>query len=157
LYNSAYELINEPDVDITITNEEGKSFDFLFSKTKKAYTLNAGSFTKGSYQFQAKTSLNNRTYKQYGQFNVAPLQLEQLQTRANHQLLYQIAKNNSGELFYPDQFKSLKDSIRQQENIRPISHIEYTTESFINLKWIFFLLLMFVSAEWFLRKWVGGY
>ena len=101
--------------------------------------------------------MNNRTYKKFGQFNVAPLQLEQLQTRANHQLLYQLAKNNRGELFYPDQFKSLKDTIRQQENIRPISHMEYKTESFINLKWIFFLLLMLISAEWFLRKWVGGY
>lgn len=42
LYNETYELINTPDVSLTITNADGKSFDFLMDRSGNRYQLNAG-------------------------------------------------------------------------------------------------------------------
>ncbi|MBP7497983.1 MAG: hypothetical protein KA792_10005, partial [Bacteroidales bacterium] len=42
LFNDSYELINEPDINLTITNSKGDKYPYLFSKTEKAYHLSAG-------------------------------------------------------------------------------------------------------------------
>jgi hypothetical protein len=49
VYNESYELINHPEVEITIINDEGKKYPFVFSKTENSYHLNAGSFPVGTY------------------------------------------------------------------------------------------------------------
>ncbi len=157
LYNDSYELVNDPEVNINITNEEGKSYNFTFSKTPKAYTLNAGVLPVGNYTYLAKTAWSGQEYKAQGSFSVTPLQLETLQTVANHQLLFALAKRTGGNVVYPDQIDSLLSYIKQQPNIKPIQYSSYKTMPLINLKWLFFLLLIFLSIEWFVRKFFGGY
>ncbi|PSR05702.1 MAG: hypothetical protein BRD50_00065, partial [Bacteroidetes bacterium SW_11_45_7] len=102
LYNESYELVNEPEVTITITDEEGKEYPFTFNRTSNAYTLDAGFLPVGDYSFTASTSYNNEKFTYSGDFSVKPLQLELLQTKANHQLLYTLARKYGGDLVPSD-------------------------------------------------------
>jgi len=51
--------------------------------------------------------------------------------------------------------QSLKDSIISNNNIKPISYSEKKTEDFINIKFLFFVILLLISAEWLIRKLYG--
>lgn len=157
LYNDSYELINEPEININITNEDGKNYTFTFSKTPNAYYLNAGVLPVGNYTYLAKTAWAGQEYKAQGSFTVTPLQLETLQTIANHQLLHTLAQKSGGQVVYPGQIDSLVNYIKQQPNIKPVQYSSFKTMPLINLKWLFFLLLLFLSVEWFVRKFFGGY
>lgn len=157
LYNDSYELINEPEININITNEDGKNYTFTFSKTPNAYYLNAGVLPVGNYTFLAKTAWAGQEYKAQGSFTVTPLQLETLQTIANHQLLHALAQKSGGQVVYPGQIDSLVNYIKQQPNIKPVQYSSFKTMPLINLKWLFLLLLLFLSVEWFVRKFFGGY
>jgi hypothetical protein len=155
--NQNYELINTPEINMTITNSEKKTFPFTFSKTEHAYTLNAGYFPAGNYRYKATVKEGEKVYNSEGEFSVSALQVEQSETVADHQLLYALSHKTGGELFYPNQLDELAKALDQRDDIKTISYSHYKLEDLINLKWVFFLLLLLVSVEWFLRKRSGAY
>jgi hypothetical protein len=157
LYNETYDLINTPDVTLTIRNEKGKEFPYVFSKTASAYSLNAGYFPAGNYSYTAAVKYNNKNLTEAGQFTVSPVQLEAIQTRADHQLLNLLSSKTGGKLFYPNQLGQLEKQLKSQETIKPVIYSSTKTESAINLKWLFFLIAGLLCFEWFVRKFNGGY
>lgn len=152
LYNDNYELSNEPDVAIDLRSKSGKKYSFLFSRSGKSYQLDAGLLPSDEYTFEARTSLGKNNYTASGSFLIEELNMELMQTTANHQLLYNLATQSGGEMVYPDAIATLKDLILKNEKVKTISYEEKSYESLINLKWIFVVLMFLLSFEWFLRK-----
>lgn len=152
VYNESYELINEPEVNITITNSENKTFPFTFSKTSNAYRLNAGVMPVGEYKYEAKVKVGDKMYTHQGTFSVSALQVELINTVADHQMLFSLAKKHNGEMIYPNQFEKLVKELNAREDIKSVSYSEKKLTDLINVKWIFFLLLALLSFEWFMRK-----
>ena len=157
LYNESYELINTPEVALKIINEEGKEFQYNFNKAGNAYRLNAGFFPVGSYNFTATTTFNGKKHTYYGEFSVSPVLLEAIKTTADHQLLYNLSEQTGGALYFPSQLQQLGQQIKASNTIKPILHESKETQAFINLKWLFFVILLLISVEWFIRKYNGAY
>ena len=157
LYNPSYELVNEPAVQIIITDEEGVNFTYEMGRTSNAYRLNAGTFPPGDYSFQAVASFGGELHQAFGKFSVSVLNLEGLRTMADHNLLFQMAELSGGEMFYPGQWDELAEAIIAREDVLPVMYSQKEFHELINLKAVFVLLLLLLSAEWFLRKWNGSY
>ncbi len=155
VFNPSYELINEPEVSMVITNEAKKQFTYTFSKTTNAYHLNASNFPPGDYKYEAQVKVNTQIYLQKGEFSVKPLLAEFTSTTADHALLYNISKKTGGQLFYPKQLNDLQKKLLENDNIKTLVHEQKQTNDFINLKIVFFILLVFLSVEWFVRKYNG--
>lgn len=156
VYNESYELVNEPEVRLAMTNEDGKDFTFTFNRSSNAYRLNAGFFPVGDYRFEGKAILNGQELSYRGQFSVQPIQLEAYETTADHSLLRLLSEKYGGQVIAPAQLGSLAQTVNEQD-IKPVIYQTTTTRSVINLKWIFFLLLGLLSLEWFFRRYFGGY
>ena len=152
LYNDAFDLVNTSDVNISLKNNSGKTFSYLFSKTSNAYQLKAGILPSGTYTYQAKTSLGKNNYQSEGQFIINAQQLELRQSVANHQLLYLMANQNGGKMLYPNEISSIPDLIKANETVKTISFEDRTYEDLISIKALFFLILTLLSLEWFIRK-----
>lgn len=157
LYNDAGELVTGPDVKMVIKDAAKKSYDFTFSKTEKAYSLNAGNFPVGNYSFRAEVKLGDKLHVETGEFSVSALQLELAETVADHQLLYAIAEKSGGKMFMPAELEKLKTEIINKEEIKPVIYSQKKLKDLVNLKWFFFLVIGFLSLEWFLRKRSGAY
>ena len=157
LYNESYELINEPDVSLSIKDGDGKEFPFTFNKNTSGYTLNAGILPVGSYTFRGTTFYNGQTLDYNGQFSIQPVQLEVYETTANHGMLRLLSEQFGGALFYPSEVSKLGEAVLTKDTIKPVIYQTTKTRSVINLKWIFFLLLALLSGEWFLRRYHGAY
>lgn len=157
LYNETYEPINEPEVDLTITDEQGKSYEYQFNRTDNAYRLNAGSFKEGNYRYKARVSNAGKVFESEGQFMVAALKLETTRTTADHSLMYKLANGSGGEMYYPRELQQLADAIKNREDIRSVVYEQSWFKEAIHLQWIFFLILGLLSLEWFVRKRQGAY
>ena len=157
LYNPSYQLVNDPEVNMVITNSNGKNFTFTFNRTSNAYHLNAGQLQAGTYHYEAQVKQGNQIYTAQGEFTVTPVQVEATNTVANHQLLYQLAKEHGGKMIFPGQISELTNLLNSKDDIKPLIYTHTTYSPLIDLKWVFFLLLLLVSAEWFIRKWSGTY
>ena len=157
LYNANFELVNTADVAMKIKGEDGKEYDYKFNKTDNAYTLNAGFLPVGSYAYNESVKFGNGEYNAGGKFSVSPLQLEEMRTRADHQVLYQLASQHNGVMHHVSDIEKIAEEIDSKNQLKPILYDTFVTENAINLKWIFFLILALISAEWFMRKYLGGY
>ncbi|MFT6148333.1 MAG: hypothetical protein ACJAUH_001014 [Saprospiraceae bacterium] len=157
LYNQSYELINEEDVSLKITNEDSRDFPFTMNKTENAYTLDAGLFPVGNYTFTGGVNSNGKKLTYNGKFSIRPIQLEGFATTANHGLLKLMSQKYDGAMVYQDNLMALADSIEAKNTIKPVIYSANQTRSIINLKWIFFLILFLLSIEWFFRRFFGAY
>ena len=156
LYNQSYELINDPDASLTITNGSGKDFNFTFNKKGKAYTLNAGFFPVGNYTYRGTVNNAGEQLTYSGQFSVQPIQLEIFETTADHSVLQLLSEKYGGSLVYPNNINTIATTL-QENPIKPVQYNTSKTRSIINLKWIFFVLLGLMILEWFIRRYFGGY
>ncbi len=157
LFNDAGEMVNEPDVKMVIRNEKNNAFEFIFSKSGKAYTLNAGFLPVGKYSFRSETKLGDKLHAFTGEFVISPLQAELTETTADHALLNALAAKTGGKVVYPQQMNQLSDLIKSREDVKPVIYTEKKLKDLINLKWFFFVLMGLLSMEWFLRKRSGAY
>lgn len=157
LYNESYEPINEPDIKINIFNEAGKSFSYQFSKNENAYFLNIPSLPVGNYQFEAFTKVGDKQLKENGSFTIKQVNIEALNTTADHQLLNAMAQKTGGKMLYTSQIETLQKLLSSKEDIVPISYVEEKLQDLVNMKWVFYLLIVLLSIEWFVRKRFGGY
>ncbi len=157
VYNQSFELINEPELHLTIYNKEGVDYPFVFSRTSNAYVLDAGTFPPGDYTYDADVTVGDDRFKHHGEFSVAPLNIEKLQTIADHQLMHTLAAENDGKLFYSGQWSELIDELKQREDIKPVLYSQKQFEDAISLRGIFFLILLLVTIEWFVRRRSGTY
>jgi hypothetical protein len=152
LYNDALELINTPDVKINLKSADGKNYSFLFTRNGQSYQLDAGALPVGEYSYSAATKNGNRSYTASGQLTVKPLNLETRQSAANHQLLNNIAKQSGGQMMQPSQINQLADLIRKNDNIKTVVYQDKHYSDMVDVKWIFVLILILLSTEWFVRK-----
>lgn len=155
LYNESYQLINTPEVSITLKNASGKAYEYTFNKTTDAYHLDAGILPPGQYQYTAITQLGNSVEKVTGQFIVQPLQAEFTETTANHQLLNELSAQHGGKLFYLNQPGAVAQQLKANNAVKPVIYEQQEVSNWIELKWLVGLLMLLLSAEWFLRKWHG--
>jgi len=152
LYNDAFELINTPDVNISLKNKNGKSYSFVFSRTLNSYQLDAGELIAGEYNFTAGTALGKVKHQAEGKFIISRQDSEYRQSIANHQLLFAIANQNGGKMLFPAQINELPAMIRANEQVKSISYENPKYTELIDLKILFFIILALISLEWLSRK-----
>ena len=157
LYNDSYELINDAEIGITIVDEQGKEFPYVFNRTTSAYTLNVGTLPVGQYSYQAFVKGGDQTLSKKGSFNVTPILIESINTIANHELLFKLSQKYNGDLFHMSELEALEKMIAENEEIRPVSYTEDKPLELIHLKWVFFLLITLLAAEWYMRKRNGAF
>ena len=157
LYNSNYELINDPEATVTLTGEGGREFPFTFTRTSNAYALNAGILPVGNYRFRARANAGGEELTYDGRFSVQAVEVERFALEADHGLLRQLSSRYGGELLFPAQLAGLPARLEAAGTVKPVMLDTVNTRSVIHLKWIFFVLLVLYAAEWFMRRYFGGY
>lgn len=157
LFNPSYELINEPDVNLELKNEEGKSFTFTLNRFGESYQLNIPSLSPSTYTYQATTSFRGKKYTEKGVFTVKELRLEALNTEADHQLLFQLSKRSKGKMLSASDLSNFSETLKSRDDVTSVSYLNDEVQDIINLKWIFFVILALLSIEWFIRKRGGAY
>ncbi|MBN1820509.1 MAG: hypothetical protein JW833_07325, partial [Prolixibacteraceae bacterium] len=135
----------------------GKNFRYIFDNEGNYYKLDAGKLPVGNYSYSAEVTIGEEEFTESGEFSVVPLQIENTKTRANFNVLYQMANLTGGELFYSDEAEKLVEKIRNNNNIKPTHYFQASITELLNLKWLFFVILIVLGVEWFLRKYWGIY
>lgn len=157
LYNASYQLTNEPEVGFKLFDEEGKVLNYSFFRTSESYILELGRLKQGIYNWEANTMLNSKKYSKNGTFVVKEIKREMLNLSADHRLLNSLSKQTNGKFYTPKNLDRLQKDLINREDIVAITYQEKNFIDLMDYKWLFFLILFFISAEWFLRKFHGGY
>lgn len=156
VYNEIYEPVFGNRVDLEITDDAGKKFKYNYVVSPGNARYQVGGLKEGIYKYTASTSINGKDEKVRGQFLVTAQQAELQNLTADFGLLRKLASSTGGQFYTLSQTDKLQKDLTQKEATSVI-HSEEKFDNLLNLKWVFFLLLALISAEWFLRKYHGGY
>lgn len=157
LYNESYEPLTGKEITITFKNSNNEEFKYTFSPEGARYKLNAGQLPVDNYSYVASANNGKQTLKETGEFSVSPLQLEAVQTIADHRLLYQLAHDQGGEMLAPTELQKLPELIKAKKEIVSVAYENKSLDDLINFKWILAVLIGLLSLEWLLRKRAGTY
>jgi len=156
LYNPGMEPIRGAEISLRITNQEDKEFAYVFSPSGESYTLDAGMLPAGEYAWQAQTTYAGKVFKRSGFFRVEALVLEWQQTRANVELLRQLALQSGGRMVLPSQLEDIPDMLTARGDIQGLSREVTRNDELISWKILLVLLLLSLSLEWGIRKYLTG-
>jgi hypothetical protein len=157
VYNDVFERISNEEVTIVLRNESGDELDFTFDVRNNGYFLNAGNLPVGTYTFQAEVTIGNQTFSETGNFAVTAVNLENIVTQANHGMLYQLSAQTGGAFFTQKEVAQAMEELKNSNSLKPVNYFQEMITELLNLRWLFFVVLLLLSVEWFLRKYWGIY
>ncbi len=150
VYNDLLQLNNYNNLKLLIKGHSD-SFVYSFSRISDYYNLDLGKFAPGYYDYIVSLHEEDDTLYNIGGFVVHPFILEDVNTKANHDLLKLISIENNGFFVEIDNLSSLKDSINSF--IPPSTEIiNKKNVGLIHFKLIFFVILLCLLIEWVLRR-----
>lgn len=156
VYNDIYEPVFGNRIDIEISDDAGRTlrYNYVISPGNARYQV--GGLKEGIYRYTSSTTINGKEEKVRGQFLVTAQQAELQNLTADFDLLRKLSASTGGKFYTITETDKLQTELSKKEATSVI-HSEEKFDNLLNLKWVFFLLLALVSAEWFLRKFYGGY
>ena len=108
--------------------------------------------SEGSYNFIAKSELNNKVFTDSGSFIVLKPNLESKNIIANLDLLNNLAQLNNGYATSIDSLDNLLKNIKQSPNFKVSTYIENSFKSLINFQSLLLLLLLLLFIDWSVRR-----
>lgn len=156
LYNDIYERLFDKPVHLDISDEKGLTRSYNYTPTAANSRFEISRLPEGAYRFRASVSVNNRSEQSSGQFVVRDLQLEALNTTADHGMLRQLAGQTGGQFYKANRIDDLVRNLTTRPHPARLTSTEEMNE-LINWRWLFFVVLTLAAIEWGLRKFYGGY
>jgi hypothetical protein len=157
VYNNSLERITTPTVNMTVRSSNGKTFKRDFARGTDMYRLSLGKLKPGKYTWSATTSLEGKRHTKSGEFIVEDVSLEKLNSSSNALVMRQLSKRTGGKYAFLNRYEESLEDLMNRKDIATMSYPETTFNDLIDIKLIFFVLLILLTAEWFLRKWLGAY
>lgn len=155
-YNDLYERIYGIKVDLVITDEEGNVLGYTYLPNEGTSIYRVSNLERGVYKYKATSSINGKVEEITGEFVVKDTQIENINLTADHSLLRNLADRTSGKFYLASQINELERELYQRK-YPGILHSNEAYLPLINLKALFFIFLLLVSIEWFMRKYHGSY
>jgi len=156
VYNDLYERVYNNKIKLSLKNEQGdvSNYSFITNENNTRYTIS--DLKAGVYTYSATTSLDGNQVEVNGELVIKDLQIEGINLTADFSLLRSLAKQSGGRFY---NYKLLENNQLPTDKLQAQGVI-HSSEKYlpvINLKWMFFLLLILASVEWFIRKYSGSY
>jgi hypothetical protein len=152
--DKTYKFDPRASLEITITNETTKKVSkFPFSLLNNAYQVAIENLASGIYSYSV--AVLGQNLSKSGQFVISDYNIEEQFTRANIEKLKKIATNSGGKVYFKNQLDDLLQDLSKNESFYTIQKASIKEQEILDWKWILFVIIGFLTIEWFIRKYIG--
>jgi len=139
-----------------LRDENGQQTSYSYVTSPGNIRYEAGGLKEGVYRYTASTTINGKHEEVKGEFAVVAPQSELQNLTADFDLLRKISQATGGKFYTSSQITQLEREILSRP-IKSTIHTEEAFDSLLNLKSVFWILVILISLEWFIRKYFGSY
>lgn len=153
-FNKNYEFDEKARLTISVINpdsKQAKNYDLL--KSDNSYKVNLDGLAAGNYNFKV-TELNSKT-SYSGRFEILDFDIEKQFVNPDVEKLKQLASVTQGKVYFSDQLDQLVESLLADESYKSVQKNSVTRSPLVEWYWMLVLSAIFLSTEWFLRKYNG--
>jgi hypothetical protein len=155
-YNDAFQLITDPDVSFELYDDQSnKLAGYTFSKRQSDYQLNLGVLENGVYRWKAYATHLGKRFEKTGDLIVSELSFERMTLTSNFNVLNDLAAMHNGQFMQWFKKEHVLKSLLEREDIQTMRFEESAFGNLLDYKWILFLLVSLLVAEWTIRRWFG--
>jgi hypothetical protein len=140
-------------------------FDYEHKEMRKGTFTTKGAFYQqqlgrlkpGRYYWKASTVHNQKKYSKTGAFIVEDIDLEQLESAARHNTLYQLAAQTDAKVYPIQDYNKLITQLEKSEELVALRTETHQFDPLLDYMLLFLLLATLLLSEWFLRRFHGSY
>ena len=137
---------------IKISNDK-KKWTYPFALVANYYQVSLSDLVPGNYHFTVYD--NAKKVQKFGSFTILNYEMEQQNLSGNYKELKQLAQNNSGIVFYPNQTRELITTLNRNNNFKTIQKEIIRKKSLIDWRILLGVIAILLTLEWFIRKYKG--
>ncbi|UOB17530.1 VWA domain-containing protein [Abyssalbus ytuae] len=153
-FDKNYTFNPHASLQITLTNKNtGKVYGFPMLLKNNYYQVELNSLPAAEYEFTIAASAEK--ISKSGTFSILDFEVEKQFLNADVTKLQSLATNTKGEMFFTAKSRNLFNSLLNDERFKPVQKSKETIVPLIDWKWLLALIVLSLSAEWFLRKYNG--
>jgi hypothetical protein len=156
MYNAIYERLYNIPIKLDIIDDKKATRSYTYTPTADNSAFEISNLPQGVYKFKATATILGQNEEAQGEFFVRDIAIEQQNLTADFGLLRSVSAASGGRFFKVNQFDSLLQTLLNHQAPERVDSTEDLREV-INLRWLFFVLLALLTAEWVLRKYWGSY
>ena len=153
-FDKNYVFDNRASLNITVLNiETDKKTVFPMLLRNNFYEVDLNSLDSGEYKFTVSAS--EEAVSSSGTFTILDFNVEQQFLNADIAKLRRVAQNTGGKEYFVTETDLLIESLLADKNYQNIQKSEIKTVPLIDWKYLLALIVLVLSAEWFIRKYNG--
>jgi hypothetical protein len=156
VYNDLFEPVYGNTIKLDLTHESGTKTSYAYVTSPGNIRYEIGGLKEGVYRYRAGTDLQGKAEEVRGEFAVVEPDTELQNLTADFGLLRKLSSTSGGRFYTASEIDDLQNDLLRREAKSTI-HTEEAYSNLLNLKWVFWLLLVLISLEWFARKYHGSY
>ncbi|WP_340063131.1 VWA domain-containing protein [Ascidiimonas aurantiaca] len=153
-FNRNYEFDDTATLDLVLTNIQDSTTRTLPMLLKSGYyEADLNGLPAGDYSFTVQAG--NENISRSGSFKVLDFNIERQFLRADITRLGTLAKTSGGQMFFPDEWERLVDTLMNDPANKAIQKSKVEKVSLIDFRFLLFLVVLLLSLEWLSRKYSG--
>ena len=153
-FDKNYVFDTRASLTISVVEQESKQrtvFPMLLKNN--FYEVDVNSLAAGEYTFTV--AVGDEAIARSGSFTILDFNVEQQFGNANVAKLNRIAANTKGMAYFPNEIDILIESLINDDRFQSIQKSEQKIVPLIDWKYLLALIVLFLTAEWFIRKYNG--
>jgi len=153
-FNKNYEFDAAASIEIVVKNiETNKITTIPFILQQNNYEVNLNDFPPGDYEFTVRANRGEVTSS--GRTKILDYNVEKQFLNANASKLERVANSSNGSSYFIDNTNSLIDDLINDSRFSTIQKSNKNVVPLIDFKYLLALIVLSLTAEWFLRKYNG--
>ncbi|WP_394972070.1 VWA domain-containing protein [uncultured Croceitalea sp.] len=152
--------------DNSYTFDANANLNLKLNKLESSFTRESPMLLKGSSYEYSLEDLESGTYEftvtaskekisKSGKFKILDFDLENQFLSANYKKLRRLSDKNRGQTYFPNHVDELIDELTNDNRFTPIQKSKRNVVSLIDFRYLLILMVLTLSAEWFIRKYNG--
>ncbi|MEW4924471.1 VWA domain-containing protein [Algibacter sp. 2305UL17-15] len=154
LFDKNYEFDARQSLELVLVNsilKEKRTIPFVLKNNN--YQVDLSGIEASTYNFTVRAK--GESISKSGNFEVLEYNIEQQFLNADVTKLQQLATNTSGKSYFIGNTSNLVTDLINDKRFKPIQKSHKNTIPLIDWKYLLGLIVLTLSAEWFLRKYNG--
>lgn len=153
-FDNNYTVDTRASLSIALRNKATNDIKtFPFRLSGQSYSSSISDLESGDYTFTVV--VEGQDVKRNGSFTVLDYNIEQQFTYANMNSLRALSSNTDGALYHTSNFNELVQALKENDSYKPIQRSTIKQLALIDWKWLLGFAALFLSLEWFIRKYYG--
>src|SRR5690554_221934 len=153
-FNKNYEFETKESLSIQLTDKfskELKTFPFILKNNY--YQVDLSNLPASEYNFTVSAS--NENISKSGSFKILDFNIEQQFLNADFKKLQQLAHESNGNSYFVSNYNGLMNELLKDERYKPIQKSNKNVVPLVDWKFLLALIILSLTAEWFIRKYNG--